>query len=265
MINNYLLVVQNKSIIAKLPESNITFLFPLKDFTVGFPTTYSLEDIDIDNAFIFVNRILDNASFLEFKKTIKKLPSNIKGIVFDDIGILEFLNNSSSSLTKILFLNHFNCNYLSINTYLDYVDSVLVSPDLTFLETNEILKLAKKKLVTYTFGHVTIMSSRRTLITNYNKEFNKSVPLISEITNDLKQKFKIVENKYGTVIYTNEPFNGLRYRGNSNILYHFINSLFLNDEEIIKIINSTSNLESDYPYSYLALEEGIVRIKEREK
>ena len=85
MKNNYLLLVTNNSIVSKLKgESNITFLFPIEDFTVGFENTFKINEIDIDHAYIFVNRLLDKEGIENFKSLIKNLPSNIKGIVFDD-------------------------------------------------------------------------------------------------------------------------------------------------------------------------------------
>lgn len=264
MKNNYLLMVTNDTIVSKLKEeSNITFLFPMEGFTVGFPRTFSLKEITVDHAFLFVNRLFNSKEIDALKDFIRDLPNNIEGIVFDDIGVLQVLNIVPNHLTKILFLNHFNCNYKSINTYLDYVDSVVVSTDITEEETQEILAQAKKELVIYTFGYVNIMYSKRLLLTNYNKHFQREVSSVSTITNDLKQSFKIVENSHGTVIYTGEPFNGLYYRNCSNVLYYFINSLFLSDEEVVEIIHSDANLQEKYPYRYLSDKDTIVRIKER--
>ena len=263
MKNNYLLLVTNKTIVSKLKgESNITFLFPVTGFSVGFPTTFSLKEIPA-HGYIFMNRILDHQGIEDFKKLLECLPDHIEGIVFDDIGVLEVLNTTSNHLEKILFLNHFNCNYISIQAYLDYVDSIIVSTDITEDEVREILGHVKKPLVLYTFGHVNIMYSRRLLVTNYNEHFHKQASLVSELTNDLKQKFKIVENEYGTVIYTSEPFNGLRYRKYENVKYHFVNTIFLSDDEVLEILHSDTDLESKYPYQYLSRDETIVRIKER--
>ncbi len=266
MKNNYLVLVTNKTIIKKLSkEKNITLLFPVADFTVGFDNSFFINEIKEENAYIYVNRLLDNHGIEKFIEMIKLLPPNIKGIVFDDIGVLQTLKEIPNNLTKILYLSHFNCNYLSINTYLDYIDSVVISTDITDDELKTILKKANKPLVVYTFGYIPIMYSRRQLLTNYNNHFKKEVPLISNLVNDLKQEFKIVENPYGTVIYPAKPFNGLKYRNYENVLYYLINTLFLSDDEIIKIINSKSNLLDEYPYEYLSLKESIIRIKEREK
>ncbi len=263
MKNNYLVLVTTNTLAAKLKEkSNVTFLFPLSGFCVGFPKTFELAEIKEEGAYIFVNRILDNEGIEKLKDILLRLPFNIKGIVFDDLGVLQVLK-TNKTLEKILFLNHFNCNYKSINAYLDYVDSVVVSTDITADEVKEILVEAKKPLVLYTFGHVNIMYSRRLLITNYNNHFKREAKMISSLTNDLHEKFFIVENNYGTVIYTDLPFNGLRYRDYPNVLYHLINTVFLNDEEVLAIINSSTDLALKYPYQYLSQKKTITRVKER--
>ena len=263
MKNNYLILVTNKSLIPKLAkESNITFLFPIEEFTVGFDNTFKIEEITSSRAYLFVNRLLDDEGLESFKLLLKKLPSNIEGIVFDDMGILQVLKENTT-LKKILFLNHFNCNYKSINTYLEYVDSVVVSTDITSEEVKDILKEASKPLVLYTFGHINIKYSRRQIIAIYNNHFKKDVKSISKIVNDLGMHFKIVENEYGTVIYTDKPFNGLKYRTEKKVLYHLINSIFLSDDEVLDVIHTKDNLKDKYPYTYLSEVETIVRIKER--
>lgn len=263
--NNTLLLVNNYELALKLKdESNITFLFPIKDFCVGFPNTFLLSDIKID-AYIFINRILDNKGIEEFKKLIKNIPPNIKGIVFDDLGILNVLIKENIAITKILFLNHMNCNYESINAYLEYVDSVVISSDITHDETKEILSNVSKPLVLYTFGHVNIMYSRRKLLTNYNNHFNSDVKNIATLEEEMAHhKFKIIENNYGTVIYTNEPYNGLALRNEANVLFNLINTVFLSDEEVINIIKASTNLEDIYPYKYLSAEKTIFKLKEKD-
>lgn len=263
--NKTLLIVNNKTILDKLKgESNITFLFPVKDFCVGFENYFEIEEIKVD-AYIFVNRILDNDGIEKFKKVLKNLPKNIKGIVFDDIGILNILLEMNSNLEKILFLNHMNCNYESINAYLEYVDSVVVSTDITRSETKEILKNVSKPVVLFVFGHVNIMYSRRTLLTNYNKHFNSDLKTIETLDETMThKKFKMIESPYGTVVYTNEPFNNLGLSSEENVLYNLINTVFLSDDEVLEILDTASSLEEKYPYKYLSEEETIVRIKERE-
>lgn len=266
--NNVLLLVDNEEKLKALKgEENVTFLFPVKDFTVGFPSPFSILNIK-EEGYIFVNRVLDNKGIENFKQFLRDLPSNIKGIVFDDIGVLNVLLEENSSLIKILFLNHMNSNYESINAYLEYVDSVVVSTDITVDEVSEILSMANKPVVLYTFGHMNIMYSRRTLITNYNKHFHmeeERVSSLEEITSH--QKFQAVENEYGTVLYTKEPFNGLALLelDKKNILFYLINTLFLDTSEVKELLQDPKACISKYPYKYLSEEETIFKLKEEEK
>ncbi len=260
--NKILLLVDDEEIIKNVQNiSNVTFLFPIDTFSVGFHKTFKIEKIK-EKAYIFINRIMDNKTIEDFKKQIKNLPSNILGIVFDDIGILNVLKDFKS-LQKILFLNHFNCNYESINAYLDYVDSVVVSPDITIKEIDEILDHVKKDVVLYTFGHVNIMYSRRTLISNYNINFKTKAPMLSDLEDIItSKKFKIIESLYGTVIYTQEPFNALELRNRKKVLFNLVNTVFLKPEEVLNIINTDANLDDIYPYRYLSNTDMIVKLKE---
>lgn len=259
--NKLLVLVTTDALVEKIKEeSNITFLFPITSFCVGFPKTFKVEELPL-NSYIFINRILDDNGIAEFKKLMDNLPQTIKGIVFDDIGILNILKDNKN-IEKILYLNHMNCNFMSVACFLNYVDSVVVSTDITKDEVKDIIKITKKPLVIHLFGHINIMYSRRNLLSNYGAHFNESISPIEtlEETNS-KHKIKAVENSYGTVIYTNEPFNNLDLK-DEEMLYGFINTIFLSDDEVVAIINSKDNMKDKYPYTYLSDEETIYKLKE---
>lgn len=266
MKTNNLVLITNRTLISQLEkESQVTFLFPIEKFCVGFPECFKIDEIK-EEGFIFVNRVLDHQGILEFIALLKKLPSNIKGIVFDDIGILNVLMEANSKLTTILFLHHMNCNSKSISCYLDYVNSVVISTDITREETISILKHTKKPLVVYSFGYVPIMYSRRGLLTNYNRHFHEDIGMVSNLVEkQSKHELRVVENEYGTVIYTGLPFNNLILRKEKNILYHLINTIFLTDEEVLKIIHAKDFLSKEYPYLYLSDKETIFQLKERDQ
>ena len=104
-LNNYLVTVNNLEIIDELKKVGVsTFLFPLKDYTVGFPNTFLITDIKEENSFIFINRILTSDEIDNLKLIINNLPNNIKGIMFDDLGILEIVKDLN--IKKILYLKY---------------------------------------------------------------------------------------------------------------------------------------------------------------
>jgi len=247
MKNNKLLVTINKlDEINKLKELGITkYVFPLKDFCVGIPNTFSISEIN-EEAYIFINRILDNRGIDELKNILNNLPENIIGIVFDDLGVYELVKDKN--IEKILYLSHFNCNSESVNHYLELIDSVILSTDITKDEIEYIIEHVNKKICLFTFGYVGVMYSRRLLIDNYVKFHNLNYENPIKIKND-NNEFLVYENEYGTYFYHNKIFNGNSLL-DFDAKYFFINSAFLSIEEIEKFILGEDIPNSDEGFLY---------------
>ena len=236
---NKLVVVTNPNLINDLRANNIRLLYPLKSFCVGYPNYFDIEEID---DFCLVNRILTNEDIIKLNKVLHN--SKIKGIVFDDLGILDIIKDMN--ITKILLLDHLATNSLSINYYLEYVDSVIVSNDLTKEEIKYILDNSNKPLCINVFGLKRLMYSRRTLLTNYsqwNKIENRNI-LDSKIED---KDFKIIENEYGTVFYAYPYYNALELLNCKNVLYYIYNPILLDSKDIMDIVvnNNISNIPND--------------------
>ena len=244
--NKFLITINDINDINKLKELGVTnYVFPLKNFCVGIPNTFLVSEIPCDG-FIFINRILDNDGIDELRNILNNLPKNIRGIIFDDLGVYELVKNLD--IEKVLYLSHFNTNSESVNIYLDLVDTVILSTDITLNEIKEIIKNSKKDVSLFAFGYVGVMYSRRLLIDNYCKYHNISYqnPLVVENTN---KKFIVYENIFGTYFYYDQIFNG-RELLNLNSKYYFINSTFLNIETVSKFINDEDIDNSDSGFLY---------------
>ena len=254
--NKILITINNKDEIEELKKLGITnYVFPLKDFCVGIPNTFFSEEIP-DNSYIYINRILDNEGIDKLKEVIINLKSKIKGIIFDDLGIIEVIKDLN--IEKILYLTHFNCNSESVNIYLDYVDTVILSTDITKEEIEYIIKNSKKDISLFIFGYISTMYSRRLLLNNYSEYYNieKRNPLVIENNND---KFIVYENNYGTIFYYNKIFNGLELF-NLKAKYYFINSVFLNINDIENILNN--NIDYLDTSKHFLYKETIYKLKD---
>lgn len=253
--NKILITINNLNEINKLKELGIThYVFPLKHFCVGIPNTFLVSQIPCDG-YLYINRILDNVGIDELRKILGDLPSNIKGIIFDDLGIYELIKDKN--IEKILYLSHFNTNSQSVNIYLDLVDSVILSTDITKEEIEYIISNTNKEIILYTFGYVGTMYSRRLLIDNYSKYYNIAKENKVVIKNDDKE-FVVYENDYGTYFYHNKIFNGLELMEKS-AKYYFFNTVFLNFEDIKKVLEGNINdLNTDKGFLY---QETIYKLK----
>ena len=266
MINKLLYIVNDKEIIDDLKKVGVkNFLFPLKDFCVGFNNTYDFGEIE-NESFIFINRILDNESLDLLEKKLNDNRDKIKGIVYDDFGVLYLINKLKLNVITINYQNHFGTNYQSINENLKYNDSVVVSTDITKKEIEEILKKVEKEVCIFLFGLIPVMYSRRTLLTNFSKEFNIPTKNNVEIDEKIsKNKFIMVENAFGTVGYQRNYYDGLELLNLENIKYFLVNPLFLSDKEQIQLISDiknkklTLNIPTDKGFLY---KETIYKLRE---
>ena len=241
MKNKVILLIDNLNVINKAKKVGLsTFLFPLKNYSVGFLNDFELDDIK-EEAFLLINRNLTNSDVDNLKSLLSNLPSNIKGIVFEDLALINILKESN--LIKIYNSKHLNCSSKSVNAMLDYTDSVILSTDLTKEEIEKIANNCKKEVSLYLFGLNQIMYSRRTLLSNYAKQYEldkkDSIDVLENISN---QVFKVVENDYGTVFYTGKFYDALELSTLKNIRYGIINTCFLDDNNIdILLSNISSN------------------------
>ncbi len=241
-LNKLLYIVTEKEYLSDLKKVDVkNFLFPLKDFCVGYPNTYDIDEIE-ENSFILINRILDNKSLDKLESILKDI-KNIKGIVFDDFGVLYLINKLKLNVETILFQNHFGTNYQSINNNLEYVDSVVVSTDITKDEITEILDKTCKPLTIFAFGLTAAMYSRRKLLSNFYEEFNlnkdNNVTIHEKISNN---DFIMVENEYGVVGYQKNYYNGFElFENDSNVKYFLINPLFLSKDSQLELIDNIKN------------------------
>ena len=203
------------------------FLFPLKDFSIGYET-FSLEKISHFpfDCYLLINRLLTDTDIENFLKL--KLPQNVKGLFIEDIGLYYALKNSDLNL--INYQNHLNNSTLTVNYWLDYYDSLVLSTDITKEEMIEITNRTKKPLVVNVFSYPIIMYSRRTLVSNFYKYKNlksKEHPQI-EIPNQVN--FKLSESEYGTAVFDNHLLyirEEAQDLDEEKIKYYLINTRFV--------------------------------------
>ena len=216
-----------------------TFVFALKDYSIGYEKAFSLEEINNieETKYVLINQVLDNNKMDSLKDILPKI--KVDGFIFEDIGLINVFKELNIKGKKILFMNHFNCNFESINVWLDYVDSVFVSNELTYDEIEEITKKCKKEVVLHVFGYNQIMYSKRKLLSNYYKYNNKSI----KYKNTIKDKasttcFNVIEDLNGTILLSCKVFDGRRLLDLENVLYYYMNTSYVDKEDVIKFINN---------------------------
>lgn len=238
--------------IDRFKEAGIShFLFPLEDFSVGY-RTFSLEEIEKTKAdsYILVNRLLNDEDIDKFLKL--DLPENIKGAIIEDIGLFYALKDQK--IEKINFQNHLNNNYKTVNYWLNYYDSLVLSTDITLEEGMKIIDEANKPIIVYSFGYPLIMYSRRTLLSNYHESQGsptKSQEQFSIPGNETA--FILRESKYGTVVFPSKPLDlrseVLKFDADK-VKFYFFDSNMIDVDIIISAINGEDVSGFDKGFMY---------------
>lgn len=224
---NKLVTVINKDY-ESLKSEGITLVFPLKDFCVGYENYYEIEEI---NDYVLVNRILNDEELDKLEVILKN--SHVKGILFDDLGIIDIV--AKLEIEKILILDHIANNTRSVNYYLEYVDSVVVSSDLEESEIRKIVLNAQKEVVVYAFGLKGLMYSRRNLVSNYEAYHHLEEEKILDSSINGKY-FKAIDSKFGTKFYAYPYYDGSSLLDLDNVRFFWYDPILLGIEDTRKVL-----------------------------
>ncbi len=242
------------------------FLFALEGYSVGY-NTYTLEEIeknDVSNKYILINRLLDSFDVDKLKELLKGL-KGIKGIVYEDIAVYMIAKKLKLDVELIFFQNHFGTSLPEVNFWLDRVDSMFISNEITKEEIEFILDGVKKEVCIHLYGYNQVMYSRRLLLSNWSEEFDipykNSNVIVDKAT---KVKFRALENEYGTVMYSENIFNGSELLDCNNIKYFYVNPTMINHDIVMDFLSNKAH-KSDLEDKGFLYKETIYKLKERAK
>lgn len=268
MKSNILINVNSLEYIDDYRKAGVTaFLFPLEGYSVGY-NTFSLEEIknvEVSNKYLLINRVLDCDSIDSLKEILVNL-SDITGIVYEDIGINNLVNSLNLDLELIHFQNHFGTNLDSVNFWLDRADSIFISNEITKEEIVNIVSNANKSVCLHLYGYNQVMYSRRLLLTNWSNEFKvdyKNTNVISDVATGVK--FRAFENEFGTVMYSENIFNGKDIFGLNNVKYYYINTMLIPHEQVIEFLSSIDRDFVSGEDDGFLYKETIFKLKGRDK
>lgn len=222
-MNNYLVIPDTKSEIDKLiSDGDVKLLLPFKFFSVGFNTYFSVSDIKLldTKVFLYINRLLSSSEIDGLRDVLQTMGDYVEGLVFEDIGLLSVLGESS--FIKVLYLSHSMVSLSTVNSYNRYVDSCVISPDVTKEQILYIKDNSTKEVSLYSYGLLNLHYSRRLLnksyCDNYGIEYENNI----EIKNT-DYTFITNENDEGTIIYLSDIYSDEGILDKSNIKYSIIN------------------------------------------
>lgn len=247
-----------KIIVMPIDENNFNNLEKLNidGYIIGLEgySVYTSYDLDIDSIekisekitkelYISINKPLYTNEIEELKSILKRLSKlNIKGIMFDDIGIINISNN----LNLIWNQMHHVTNSNTINFWSKQgIKGSVLSTELTLEDFINIKKNTNTDIFVYIYGYLPMFESSRESLTNYFKYINKNMKdNLYYLYESERDKYYPIYEKYNNTYVLEDLIDGieeLKTIKNNNIDYIILNGLLHDNDSFIDIVSSYIN------------------------
>ncbi|MFA7367216.1 MAG: U32 family peptidase [Bacilli bacterium] len=167
-------------------------------------------------------------------------PLSIDYYIFSDMSVLSYFK-TKNELDKLIFsAKTLSCSYNDVLFYQQKGIKVIISNELTL---ESIIKISElENVVIDGYGYSNIFYSKRKLLSLFKEAKNLSEDVKNEILyireETRKENQPIIENENGTFIYTSSKYLFFKEIEKLHNLFMFkIESLMIQEEELIKIIN----------------------------
>ena len=191
-------------------------ILPLENFSVDYFKYYSIFDIreyrkNTDKLlFVVINKMIFNSELEDLLKILKEL-ENIKvdGVFFYDLAVFSLVKEHNLNLNLIYNGTFMVTNSDTINLYYDLgVKGVYLSNEITKDEVLNIRSNTKSDLFILLLGNPVVAMSRRSLLTSYFLNKNKSKSNLITIKEPKSgQEFLVKEDSNGTTFFYNKRLN----------------------------------------------------------
>ena len=209
-------VIRDNNYLEYLNSGLDGIIFPLENYSVDYFKYYSIPFIkeyknNTDKlCFVVINKMIFNDELDSLLDILKEL-ENIKadGVFFYDLAVLNLVEKNKINLNLIYNATHMVTNTDTINLYYDLeVKGAYLSNEITKDEVLNIRNNTKSDLFILLLGNPVVAMSRRSLLTSYFINKNKSKADIITIKEPKSgQEFIVKEDSNGTTFFYNKRLN----------------------------------------------------------
>ena len=243
-------VIRDNNFLEYLDNGLDGIILPLENFSVDYFKYYSISDIrecrkSTDKLlYVVINKMIFNNELDNLLSVLKELESiKIDGVFFYDLAVLNLVRENSLNLNLIYNGTHMVTNSDTINLYYDLgVKGAYLSNEITKDEVLNIRSNTKSDLFILLLGNPVVAMSRRSLLTSYFTNKNKSNnDLITIKEPKSGQEFLVKEDNNGTTFFYNRRLNlsnVYKELVDSGINYGIVEQGDYSSDEYKELINS---------------------------
>ena len=243
-------VIRDNNFLEYLDNGLDGIILPLENFSVDYFKYYSISDIrecrkSTDKLlYVVINKMIFNNELDNLLSVLKELESiKIDGVFFYDLAALNLVKENKININLIYNGTHMVTNSDTINLYYDLgVKGAYLSNEITKDEVLNIRSNTKSDLFILLLGNPVVAMSRRSLLTSYFTNKNKSNnDLITIKEPKSGQEFLVKEDNNGTTFFYNRRLNlsnVYKELVDSGINYGIVEQGDYSSDEYKELINS---------------------------
>ena len=205
-----------------------------------------IKNIDFKDKKIYLvmNKIMHNNDLDMVRDNLSKIKDMDVKILFYDMSVYNISKELGMVDKLVIYQDHLNASILSNKFYYDLgITGSYISSDITGEELLEIKNNSDMDVYFTCYGYVPIFYSRRYLIKNYLKFVDREdISGNYSIVSDMDKEYPIMEEGYGTTIYSEYPVNLINYLDYlKDIDYLVMHSNLINDDDFEKMVDKFIN------------------------
>ena len=248
-------VIRDSNYLEYLDNGLDGLILPLENFSVDYFKYYNISDIkeykkNTDKlCFVVINKMIFNNELDNLLKVLKEL-ENIKvdGVFFYDLAVLNLVKENKINVNLIYNGTNMVTNSDTINLYYDLgVRGAYLSNEITKDEVLKIRSKTKSDLFILLLGNPVVAMSRRSLLTSYFANKNKSKSDLITIKEPKSgQEFLVKEDSNGTTFFYNKRLNlsnVYKELVDNNINYGIIEQGEFSSDEYKELIKAFVNFD----------------------
>ena len=242
-MKKFLVIPNSLELLGKVLETDVDgVILPIEHLAVNSSIYFTVEDvksilnITSKEVCVSLNKIMHSSDLNLLEEILIALNKlNISKIFFYDLAVLSVAKKLGIKKELVIFQDHLNASDYSHRFYKKRgVTYSLVTSDITRDEMNEIAK--EMPLMVMCYGYLPIFYSRRYLVTNYLEYISKEKEEGVYYIRNKDDRYPIVEEEYGTTIYTTEPVCLLNDFEDLEVEYGVLNSVLVSNEKFLKVL-----------------------------
>ena len=234
-------------------ENNINgFFLGIEKYSINYNNYVKLDNLEKvvnlikskgKEVYISFNKLFYEKDINELKDIIKEISKlNIDGISFCDVGVYNIIKELGLNTNLIWDSYHLGTNYKTVNFWNKRgVKSAILSTEITKDEIIEIKQNTKSSIGVTLYGFLNIVTSSRSLLTNYFSFIKEDKKSDKYYMNDNNQNYPIVEKNKETNIFSSKVLNGIKYFPlfiDNKIDFIILNDYLIDPNKFYNVIDS---------------------------